>query len=245
MKANYGKLLSRYLPSILGITAVSLLITLPSGAEVVPNQNVNIRSKVQIAQATNPRPRGFNEPPYNRGSRTAPTDGTLPTNTLPTNTLPTDTSPTRTPPAAGSVGTKEKHLIAVIESNSSFTTLFKALKAAGLTEVLQGKGPFTIFAPTDAAFAELPQDALQDLLKPENKEVLVKLLTYHVVPGKVLASDLNSGQVNSLQGDPITVKVDQVTGVITVNDAEVKQADIQGSNGVIHQINKVVLPPSL
>jgi uncharacterized surface protein with fasciclin (FAS1) repeats len=128
-------------------------------------------------------------------------------------------------------------------ANGSFKTLIKALTAAGLTEALQGDGPFTIFAPTDEAFAKLPQDAVQDLLKPENKEVLLKVLTYHVVPGKVLSGDLKSGEVKSLQGDPITVKVDN--NGVQVNDAKVTQADIQGSNGVIHQIDNLILPPSL
>jgi uncharacterized surface protein with fasciclin (FAS1) repeats len=126
--------------------------------------------------------------------------------------------------------------------NGSFKTLVKALTAAGLIDTLQGEGPFTIFAPTDAAFAKLPQDALQDLLKPENKEVLIKVLTYHVVSGKVLSSDLKSGEVKSLQGDPITVKVNNG---VQVNDATVTKADIEGSNGVIHQIDNLILPPSL
>jgi uncharacterized surface protein with fasciclin (FAS1) repeats len=126
--------------------------------------------------------------------------------------------------------------------NGSFKTLVKALTAAGLIDTLQGEGPFTIFAPTDAAFAKLPQDALQDLLKPENKEVLIKVLTYHVVSGKVLSSDLKSGEVKSLQGDPITV---EVNNGVQVNDATVTKADIEGSNGVIHQIDNLILPPSL
>lgn len=125
----------------------------------------------------------------------------------------------------------------------SFKTLIKALQAAGLTQVLQGQGPFTIFAPTDEAFAKLPPDAVRDLLKPENKEVLIKVLTYHVVAGKVLSSDLKSGQVNSLQGDPLSVKVGSAG--VTVNDAKVTKADIPASNGVIHVIDNLILPPSL
>jgi uncharacterized surface protein with fasciclin (FAS1) repeats len=129
-------------------------------------------------------------------------------------------------------------------ANGSFTILIKALAAAGLTDTLQGEGPFTIFAPTDAAFKELPADALRDLLKPENKEVLVKILTYHVVPGKVLSTELKSGEVKSVEGGAINVKVDPKAGV-SVNDAKVTQADIQGKNGVIHAIDKVILPPDL
>jgi uncharacterized surface protein with fasciclin (FAS1) repeats len=118
------------------------------------------------------------------------------------------------------------------------------LKAAGLTATLQGKDNLTIFAPTNAAFAKLPPDALQELLKPANKEVLLKILNYHVVHGKVLSSDLKSGELKSLEGGTINVKVDPANGV-TVNDAKVTQADITGSNGVIHAIDQVILPPDL
>jgi uncharacterized surface protein with fasciclin (FAS1) repeats len=130
------------------------------------------------------------------------------------------------------------------EKNGSFKTLLTALQAAGLTETFKGKGPFTIFAPTDAAFKKLPADALKDLLKPENKEVLIKILTYHVVSGKVLSSGLKSGEVKSLEGGSINVKVDAATGVM-VNDAKVTQPDVEGSNGVIHAIDNVILPPDL
>ncbi|MCC5617423.1 fasciclin domain-containing protein [Nostoc sp. CHAB 5836] len=209
----------------------------------------------QVAQKSggtlNPRPSIFNEPPYNRGSATptepAPrtpetTPETKPT-TSPTVVPSTDT-PTPTPPGPGARDNQGKNLLVLAESNASFTTLTKALKAAGLTGTLQGKDNLTIFAPTDAAFAKLPPDALQELLKPDNKEVLIKILTYHVVPGKVLSPDLKSGEVKSLEGGTINVKVDPATGV-TVNDAKVTQADITGSNGVIHAIDQVILPPDL
>lgn len=173
------------------------------------------------------------EPSVTPTPETTPSPGTTPT--------PPETTPGTKP---GSQTDSNKNIIAVAQANGSFKTLTKALQAAGLTETLQGKGPFTVFAPTDAAFAELPQDAVRDLLKPENKEVLVKILTYHVVSGQVLSSDLKSGEVKSLQGGPIGVKVDPSTGV-TVNDAKVVQPDVKASNGVIHVINKVILPPDL
>jgi uncharacterized surface protein with fasciclin (FAS1) repeats len=113
-----------------------------------------------------------------------------------------------------------------------------------LTETLSGKGPFTVFAPTDAAFAALPQDALQELLKPENKDILVKILSYHVVPGNVTSSDLKSGEVKTVEGGAVNVQVDAAKGVV-VNDAKVVQPDIKASNGVIHAIDKVMLPPDL
>ncbi|BAZ12582.1 beta-Ig-H3/fasciclin [Calothrix sp. NIES-4071] len=222
----------------------------------------------------NPAPSILQECPYNRsacpgGGTSTPTPTTLPvpsgqeTPSVPTEpsvtptppTTPTEPSVTPTPPTTtpekptpgtkpGSQSDSNKNIIAVAQANGSFKTLIQALKAAGLTETLQGKGPFTVFAPTDAAFAELPKDAVRDLLKPENKEVLVKILTYHVVSGQVLSTDLKPGEVKSLQGDPIGVKIDPSTGV-TVNDAKVVQPDIKANNGVIHVIDKVILPPTL
>lgn len=183
----------------------------------------------------------------------APAPAPVPTEPGATPTPETTPEPGATPipPEKPTPGTKpgsqsdsNKNIVALAKANGSFKTLTKALDAAGLAQTLQGKGPFTVFAPTDAAFAELPQDAVRDLLKPENKEVLVKILTYHVVSGQVLSNDLKSGEVKSLQGGPIGVKVDPSTGV-TVNDAKVVQPDIKASNGVIHVINKVILPPDL
>jgi uncharacterized surface protein with fasciclin (FAS1) repeats len=155
---------------------------------------------------------------------------------------PSSGSPSETP-GAGKPGSD--NILKALSGKPQFKTLTKALEAAGLTETLQGAGPFTIFAPTDAAFAKLPQDAVRDLLKKENKEVLVKLLTYHVVNGNVLSSDLKTGEVKSLQGDPISVKVDAAKGGVTVNDAKVMGPDMKGTNGVIHEIDNVILPPSL
>ena len=126
----------------------------------------------------------------------------------------------------------------------SFKTLAKALDAAGLVDTLKGAGPFTVFAPTDEAFAKLPDGTLETLLKPENKEKLRRILTYHVVPGKVMASDvvkLNSAK--AVSGDTITVKVQD--GVVHVDNATVTSADVLASNGVIHVINSVILPKGL
>jgi uncharacterized surface protein with fasciclin (FAS1) repeats len=268
MKTNYSKLLLS-LAGMLSLAGASLLVTLPSKAieAINPNPTVfqeastatkdNTKPQKQLAQgggAVNPKPSIFNEPPYNRGSRTtpgetAPTPSTTPTPrkpkpTTPPTQVPTTETPRKTPPASGTTNTQDKNLVQIAESNGSFKTLTAALKAAGLTETLQGKENFTVFAPTDAAFAKLPPAALQDLLKPENKEILVKILTYHVVSGKVLSTDLKSGEVKSIEGGAINIKVDPAKGV-TANDAKVTQADIQGSNGVIHVIDQVILPPDL
>lgn len=230
MKANYSKLLTN-IAGILGITGVSLLINLPSGAIETNSQvSSNTNSKTQIAQGRgngilNPNPSIFREFPYNRSTQPSVT-------------------PTPAPITPPSQTTSRNNVIEVAKSAGSFKTLLAALQAGGLTKVLEGSGPFTILAPTDEAFAKLPQDAVKDLLKPENKAILVKILTYHVVKGTVLSTDLKSGEVTSLQGDPIKVKVNPAQGVF-VNDAQVTRADIPASNGVIHQIDTLILPPSL
>lgn len=122
----------------------------------------------------------------------------------------------------------------------NFSTLAKALTAAGLVETLKGTGPFTVFAPTDEAFAKLPQQTLSDLLKPENKEKLTAILTYHVVPDKVMASQVvKISQAITVQGQ--SLRVDTKDGV-RINDAKVIVADVEASNGVIHVIDSVLLP---
>ncbi|MCX7346383.1 MAG: fasciclin domain-containing protein [Alphaproteobacteria bacterium] len=124
----------------------------------------------------------------------------------------------------------------------SFKTLVAAVQAAGLVDTLKGAGPFTVFAPTDEAFAKLPAGTVEDLLKPENKDKLVAILTYHVVPGKVLAADVAGKETTakSVQGGEL--KINGTNGV-TVNGAKVVQADIVADNGVIHVIDAVILPP--
>lgn len=208
----------------------------PTEPELAKQFKESVLRKNTISQrgVTNPRPSIFDQPPYNRTRQTPPSPTTP--------TVPTPTTPEATPTPEPT--TQSKNLVALAEADGSFKTLTKALTAAGLTEILQGKDSYTIFAPTDAAFAKLPQDAVRDLLKPENKEVLVKVLTYHVVKGQVLSTDLKSGEVKSYEGGAINVKVDPKSGV-TVNDAKVTKADIIGSNGVIHAIDQVILPPDL
>ena len=124
----------------------------------------------------------------------------------------------------------------------SFKTLAKALTAAGLVATLKGPGPFTVFAPTDEAFAKLPAGALDNLLKPENKAMLVRVLTYHVVPGKVMAADVvKISSTKAVSGDALSMKV--AGGDVMVDKARVVKTDIAASNGVIHVIDHVLLPP--
>ncbi|WP_017315682.1 fasciclin domain-containing protein [Mastigocladopsis repens] len=134
-------------------------------------------------------------------------------------------------------------IVDVASANSSFKTLVTALKAADLVETLSGNGPFTVFAPTDAAFASLPKGTLEKLLKPENKVTLQKILTYHVVPGSIDSKTIKSGQVKTVQGSPVNVKVNR--GSVMVDKAKVTKADIKATNGVIHVIDKVILPAGL
>ncbi|WP_299943812.1 fasciclin domain-containing protein [uncultured Ruegeria sp.] len=135
-----------------------------------------------------------------------------------------------------------KDIVDTAVGAGSFETLVAAVQAAELVDTLKGEGPFTVFAPTDEAFAALPDGTVENLLKPENKDQLVAILTYHIVAGKVMSSDLSDDMTAAtVQGGDITIDLDN--GVM-VNDANVVQADIEAENGVIHVIDKVILPAS-
>jgi len=133
-------------------------------------------------------------------------------------------------------------IVDVASATEGFSTLVAALSAAELVETLSGEGPFTVFAPTDDAFAALPAGVLDALLLPENKATLVKILTYHVVSGMVMAADVTDGDVATVEGQ--TIKLATKDGV-TVNGAKVVQADVMADNGVIHVIDAVILPPGV
>jgi uncharacterized surface protein with fasciclin (FAS1) repeats len=134
-------------------------------------------------------------------------------------------------------------IVEVAAGSDTFKTLVAALTEAELTETLSGTGPFTVFAPTDAAFAALPDGTVEMLLKPENRAKLIKILTYHVVPGAITSDKIAAGDVNTVEGSPVTLAV--ADGKVTVGGANVTQADIAASNGVIHAIDKVIMPPDL
>ena len=135
-------------------------------------------------------------------------------------------------------------IVDVASGNPDFSTLVAAVGAAGLVETLSGEGPFTVFAPTNDAFAALPAGLVDKLLLPENKDVLTQILTYHVVSGAVMAADVTAGDVPSVEGSPITVTVEG--GTVKLNDsATVIATDVMASNGVIHVIDAVILPPGL
>ena len=142
--------------------------------------------------------------------------------------------------AAFADGHGKKDIVDTAVEAGSFTTLVAAVQAAGLVDTLKGDGPFTVFAPTDEAFAALPEGTVEELLKPENKDKLTSILTYHVVPGKVKSGDLSDGMTaTTVQGGDLTIGT---TDGVTVNDINVVTADIKASNGVIHVVDGVILP---
>lgn len=139
--------------------------------------------------------------------------------------------------SAAALAAQAKDIVDTAVAAGQFKTLATALQAAGLVDTLKGKGPFTVFAPTDEAFAKVPKDQLDALLKDKAK--LTAVLTYHVVPGKVMAADVKAGKVRTVQGAELTVAT---TGGVTVDNARVVKTDITASNGVIHVIDSVVIP---
>lgn len=185
-------------------------------------------------------------------SQTAPTVPTAPSMEAPVTSptgspavVPTTTPaiPTRTPATAPASQATAGTIVEVATASGSFKTLVEAVKAADLATTLSGQGPYTVFAPTDAAFAALPKGTVETLLKPENKDKLRKILSYHVVSGAVESTDLQSGAVKTVEGSPVRVQVTK--DEVMVNDAKVTNPDIKASNGVIHVIDKVILPPDM
>ena len=146
--------------------------------------------------------------------------------------------------AGGNYGkAAKKDIVDTAVAAGQFTTLAAALDAAGLVETLKGDGPFTVFAPTDAAFAALPEGTVENLLKPENRDQLVAILTYHVVPGSVKAKDVvKLDQATTVNGSDVTISV--ADSGVRVDNAKVLKTDISASNGVIHVIDAVILPQS-
>jgi transforming growth factor-beta-induced protein len=145
-------------------------------------------------------------------------------------------------PCMADCGTCDKTIVENAVANKEFGTLVTALKAADLVDTLSGKGPFTVFAPTDEAFAKLPKGTLEDLLKPENKKKLAGILTYHVVAGTVMAADVvKLKNADTVQGQKVKIRVKD--GKVMINGAKVVKTDIACKNGVIHVIDAVILPP--
>jgi uncharacterized surface protein with fasciclin (FAS1) repeats len=151
-------------------------------------------------------------------------------------------SASASPSTSASASTAGSTVVGIASANSDFSTLVSAVKAAGLVDTLNGTGPFTVFAPTDAAFAALPAGVLDKLLMPENKATLTKILTYHVLPTEVKAADVTAGNVTTVEGSPLAITT---AGGVKVGGATVTKTDIDASNGVIHVIDKVLVPPGV
>jgi len=167
----------------------------------------------------------------------------------PADTTAVDNDPNQAPvateqPASDTLGQGDT-IIDVAASDSEFSTLVEAVEAAGLTEALSTSGPITLFAPTNEAFEALPEGTLDELLLPENQDLLRQVLSYHVVENEVPSAAVTTGDVPSAAGTPIALRVDDATGDVMVNEAMVVTPDIQASNGIIHGIDQVILPPDL
>lgn len=155
--------------------------------------------------------------------------------------IPHETQASDSMPMPEPAKTGRADLMETAQQSGSFQTLTKALQAAGLMDTLKAPGPFTLFAPTDEAFAALPPKTLEDLMKPENKEKLIKVLTYHVVPGTVAAKDVaDMKETRTLEGQPL--KISHKQNDIRINNAKLLKTDIVANNGVIHAIDKVLIP---
>ncbi|WAL61242.1 fasciclin domain-containing protein [Thermocoleostomius sinensis] len=156
-----------------------------------------------------------------------------------------DTPAVGTDPAApaGQTLAGSETLLETVESDGSFSTLSQAIQAAGLEQTLSEPGPYTVFAPTDEAFAALPPEVQEQLLQPENQDVLRQILSYHVVPGSITSPSITPGEVETVAGPSVTI--DDAAGQITVDGANVVEPDIIASNGVVHAIDQVLLPPDL
>ena len=162
--------------------------------------------------------------------------------TPPATTTSAAATPSETMPSAPPTAEEAGSIVDVAASNPDFSTLVAAIEAAGLVETLSGDGPFTVFAPTNEAFEALPDGVVDALLLPENKEALTAVLTYHVVSGEVTSDMVTAGDVETVEGSTITLGTDDG---VQVNDANVTAADVEASNGVIHVIDAVLVPPTV
>ena len=186
-----------------------------------------------------------NQTAYDDSVMVSPADDTLADDTMMDQDTTTEYASTDEMSTDTAMDTQEPvTVIAAAEEAGQFTTLIAALNAAGLTQTLEGEGPYTIFAPTDAAFDQLPEGTLDELMKPENQGRLTEILTFHMIHGEVTAGDIASAQADtekeSLEGEKLMIKV--IDGKVEVNNATVTSTDIQAGNGVIHVIDTVLIP---
>jgi uncharacterized surface protein with fasciclin (FAS1) repeats len=216
------------------VAAIGVALTVASfGAVQAQSKPADIKSPAQLNQQSlvlnapatpnKPKPTAQGQP----ASTPSPTPGTPATPGTPT-TPGTATTP---------------NIVELASSSSQFSKLVAAVKSAGLVEALSAEGPYTLFAPNDKAFAKVPKATLEKLLKPANKSELQKVLKYHVIAGAVMAADVKSGKVDTAEGS--SLKLVATKGAVTVNGAKVIKADNKASNGVVHVIDTVLIPPTL
>lgn len=234
MKLNRSNRLVLALTALCGTITLGTLAVTPANS--MPPANPTMTDEMPSSSPTSDIPSQNNT----TTPQTTPSDTTSPAETPGTPSTEDSVSNDDTTPETSA---SEQNLLQLVDSNESFKTLAAAVKAAGLEATLSGTEPLTVFAPTDEAFAALPPGTLENLLKPENKEILVKILTYHVVPGAVASQDIQTGEVKTVEGSSVSVSVEE--NQVMVNNAKVIQTDVQATNGVVHAIDKVILPPDL
>ncbi|MEC4812741.1 MAG: fasciclin domain-containing protein [Scytonema sp. PMC 1069.18] len=203
---------------------------------VTPNNNVSQTTQNRETQGSATTVTPMTRSSETQGSATTATSTTRTSQTQGSATTTTSNTTTEIPGDAGTI---------YALSTLNFTTLSTVLKSAGLADTLSSGGPYTVFAPTDQAFAALPKETLRRLLQPENRETLARILRYHIIPGQITANELKRGELKTLADSPLNVQIDSATNQIAVNDASVIQPNIQATNGIIHAVNKVLLPPDL
>lgn len=223
--------------ALLSLVAVLLLATTAVAQQTTPAQKPRQTQPGQPSQPAQPTP-DQQQPATTQPATTQPAT-TEPATAQPATTqsaAPADAAQATSPQAGASVT-----IVEAISKTGNHTTLTKAIEVAGLTETLKGAGPYTVFAPTDEAFAKLPAGALEELLKPENKEKLVAVLTYHVVAGNVTSAEVAKMKTaQTAQGSELTIS--SAAEGVKVGNAMVKQADVTASNGTIHVIDTVLMP---
>lgn len=243
----------------LGVLAASVAMALPVVAQMSPETEMPVEtaptgevkpSTEEMSAPTADEPTADELSAPTAGEMSAPTTPSAQNPTSPEVTPETapgaspevtpETMPEASPEESAATGDT---IVDVASASESFQTLVAALTEAELTEVLQGEGPFTVFAPTDEAFEALPPGSVEKLLQPENRALLVQILQYHVVSGAYPSTELTSGEVPTVEGQPVTVTVSE--GSVKVNNANVVQPDITASNGVIHAIDQVIIPPGM
>ncbi|CAC5344433.1 MULTISPECIES: fasciclin domain-containing protein [Planktothrix] len=232
--SNKAQMTKKFLILLATVSSVAALGACgqPSATNTTPGQPTTEQAAGTTGSATTPETTASTASPSPATGTTASTATTTPA-----------VASEKTDTTTNLVSNESESIVQIAAANPSFSTFTKAVEAAGLTETLSAPGAYTVFAPTDEAFAALPAGTLEELMKPENKEKLAKILQYHVLANKVASAEIKPGEVATVEGDPVNLEVAE--GKVTVNGAEVIQPDINANNGVIHVIKVVILPPGV